>query len=339
MITTTTQRGKRLRTRVALTTAVFATVAVALTGCGLKPATSFVPAAGPGSIQEIPDAVGQPITVIGKNYTEALVLEKIAVLAMQAAGFDVTDLANVPGSQPVRNLMLSGEADIAWDYTGTAWLVYMAQEEGLDDPQEQWQAVHDADLANGVTWLPQAEMNNTYAMAVRTEALPDLQNISTLSELADLASEDLTFCVEPEFNSRQDGLDGMLTTYGIERGAADGVADNNIGIYDTGAVYAATDRGECNFGEVFATDGRIEALDLTVLEDDKNYFPSYSASVNVRTEIIEQYPEIADVFAPITAAISNDVMRRLNGLVDVDGEQPADVAFDWMVEEGFITRP
>ncbi|MBH0130799.1 glycine betaine ABC transporter substrate-binding protein [Salinibacterium sp. NK8237] len=339
MISTTQRRGQRRRTRLAVTAALFATVAVALTGCGLKPATAFVPAAGPGSIQEIPDAVGQPITVIGKNYTEALVLEKIAVLAMQAAGFDVTDLANVPGSQPVRNLMLSGEADLSWDYTGTAWLVYMAQEESLDDPQEQWQAVYDADLANGITWLQRAEMNNTYAIAVRSEAVPELENISTLSELANLDADDRTFCVEPEFNSRQDGLDGMLSAYGVERGAADGVADDNIGIYDTGAVYAATDRGACNFGEVFATDGRIEALDLTVLEDDKNYFPSYSAAVNVRTEIVEQYPEIADVFAPITAAISDDVMRRLNGLVDVDGEQPADVAFEWMVEEGFISRP
>ena len=312
---------------------------VLLSGCGLAPATSFVPAAGPGSIQEVPSAKGQSITVIGKNYTEALILEKVAVLTMQAAGFDVTDLANVPGSQPVRNLMLSGQADISWDYTGTAWLVYMGNESPVPDPQEQWQVVHDADLENGITWLPPSEENNTYAMAVRADAVSELGNISTLSELADLPVADRTFCIESEFNSRQDGMDGMLEAYGVPRGDPEGVPDSNIGIFDTGAVYSATANGDCNFGEVFTTDGRIEALNLTVLEDDKNFFPSYNASVLVNTATLKKYPGIEEAFTPVVESITNDLMRKLNGKVDVDGENPAEVAFNWMVEEGFITRP
>lgn len=332
-------RPPRRRARRALATVVLAASALALTGCGLQPATAFVPAAGPGSIKQIPGAQGQPITVIGKNYTEALVLEKIAVLAMGAAGFDVTDLANVPGSQPVRKLMTSGQADITWDYTGTAWLVYMGEKKGIPDQYEQWQAVHDADLTNGITWLPPAEMNDTYAMAVRTEALPDLGNITSLSDLASLPAADRTFCIESEFNSRADGMNGMLKAYGIPRGSADGVASKNIGIYDTGAVYSATDGGACNFGEVFTTDGRIAALDLTVLKDDKNYFPAYNAAINANTKTLKKFPQIADVFAPITAALNNDVLRDLNGQVDVGGREPADVAFDWMVEQGFISRP
>lgn len=338
MTTTGTTRARKTARRL-LATAVLAASAVGLTGCGLQPATAFVPAAGPGSIKEIPGAEGQPITVVGKNFTEALVLEKVAVLAMQAAGFDVTDLANVPGSQPVRKLMTSGQADVSWEYTGTGWLVYLGKKHGIADEQEQWQAVHDADLENGITWLPPAEMNNTYAMAVRSEAVPELGGISALSGIADLPVDERTFCIEAEFNSRPDGMNGMLEAYGLERGSADGVPSSNIGIYDTGAVYAATNRGACNFGEVFTTDGRIEALDLTVLEDDKDYFPAYNAAVNVNTETLEKFPEIADVFAPITDAITNDVMRELNGQVDVEGREPADVAFDWMVEEGFISRP
>lgn len=330
---------RRYARRVLRSAAILAASAVLLSGCGLQPATAFVPAAGPGSIAEIPGANGQPITVIGKNYTEALILEKVAVLAMQAAGFDVTDLANVPGSQPVRNLMLSGQADISWDYTGTAWLVYMGNEKPVPDPQKQWQVVHDADLANGITWLPPSEVNNTYAMAVRSEAVSKLGDISTLSELADLPVDERTFCIEAEFNSRQDGMDGMLKAYGIPRGAADGVPDGNIGIFDTGAVYSATAAGDCNFGEVFTTDGRIEALNLKVLEDDKNFFPSYNASILVNSETLKKYPGIADAFAPIIGSITNDLMQTLNGKVDVDGEQPADVAFDWMVEKGFISRP
>jgi osmoprotectant transport system substrate-binding protein len=335
----TRHRRWRLGVRVTLSATILAASALVLSGCGLEPGTAFVPAAAPGSIKAIPAAKGQPITVIGKNYTEALVLEKIAVLALKAGGFAVTDLANVPGSQPVRNLMLSGQADVAWDYTGTAWLVYMRQEKHLTNPQEQWQAVHDADLKNGITWLPPAQMNDTYAMAVRSEAVPKLQNISTMSDLAKLPVKDRTFCVEAEFNSRSDGMNGMLKAYGIPRGTPNGVPTKNIGTYDTGAVYSATAKGDCNFGEVFTTDGRIEALGLKVLKDDKDYFPAYNAAVNVGTSTLEKYPGIAKVFAPITDALNNSVLRELNGKVDVDGMDPADVAFDWMVKQGFISRP
>lgn len=330
---------KILRTPQVLATSALVVAALALSGCGLQPATAFVPAAGPGSIEPIPGADEKAVTVIGKNYTEALILEKVAVLTMQAAGFEVTDLANVPGSQPVRNLMTTGDADVAWDYTGTAWLVYMGHEKAVSDPDELFEDVYDADLKNGITWLPRSEANNTYAMAVRSEALPELGDISTLSELADLPVEDRTFCIESEFNSRQDGMNGMLEAYGIPRGDSDGVPDDNIGLFDTGAVYSATARGACNFGEVFTTDGRIESLDLTVLEDDKNYFPSYNAAINIRTETLDEFPGVADAFAPVTAALSNDLMQTLNARVDVDGEQPADVAFDWMVSEGFISEP
>lgn len=339
MIKVTPQRHARRAGRLLAAAGALAASAVLLSGCGLQPATSFVPAAGPGSITAIPGAEGQTVTVTGKNYTEALILEKIASLTMRAAGFDVIDLANVPGSQPVRDLMLSGEADISWDYTGTAWLVYMGNESPVADPQEQWQVVYDADLENGITWLPPSTENNTYAMAVRSDAVSQLGGISKLSEIQNLPVEDRTFCIEAEFNSRQDGMDGMLKAYGIPRGAADGVPDDNVGIYDTGSVYTATANGACNFGEVFTTDGRIEALDLAVLEDDKNFFPSYNSTILVNSERLKEFPGIADAFAPVIAAISNEVMRNLNGKVDVDGEEPAIVAFDWMVEQGFISRP
>ncbi|MBG6183921.1 osmoprotectant transport system substrate-binding protein [Arthrobacter sp. CAN_A214] len=329
---------RQKRTRSAAATGLMAGLAVILCGCGLQPATSFVPAAGPGSIEAIPGAEEETITVTSKNFTEQLILGKITVLAMQAAGFDVTDLTNVPGSQPVRDLMLSGEGDITIEYTGTAWLTYLGNTEGIPDQQEQWEAVREADIENNLTWLPPAPLNNTYAMAVRSEAVDSLGKISSLSGLTELPVEERTFCVESEFNSRSDGLNPMLEHYGLERGSPEGVPDENIGIYDTGAVYSATDNGACNFGEVFTTDGRIDALDLTVLEDDQNFFPAYNAAPVVRTELVEDFPQVAGVFAEVMPKLTSDVIRELNGQVDVEGGEPAEIAFDWMVREGFISE-
>ncbi|MGO1284934.1 glycine betaine ABC transporter substrate-binding protein [Brachybacterium alimentarium] len=311
-----------------------------LAGCGLRPATAYVPEVAPGSITPIDGLpAGASITVTGKNFTEQLILGKIGVIAATAAGFDVVDLTNVPGSVPARELMTSGEADMSWEYTGTAWLTYMGQTEGIPDQTEQWEAVRDMDEPAGLTWLEPAPLNNTYALAVRSDAVDELGGISTLSELADLPIEERTLCVEAEFNSRADGLIPLLETYGIPRDDPDGVPEDNISIYDTGAVYTATARGSCNFGEVFTTDGRIESLDLTVLEDDLGYFPAYNVAAILNTSTLETYPELADVYDQVTPVLTDDALRTLNLRVDENGELPADVAFEFMVEQGFVTKP
>ena len=312
-------------------------VGLMLTGCGLQPASSYVPAVGPGTIQQIPGLQDASITVTSKNFTEQIILGKISVLAAQAAGFNVTDLTNVPGSQPVRELLLAGQADITWDYTGTAWLIYLGEATGIPDQDAQWEAVYEADLKNGLTWGEPAALNNTYGMGVRSEAVAELGGIGAISGIATLPVEERTFCVEAEFNSRSDGLNPMLAHYGLQRGAADGVPDDNIGIYDTGAIYSATDQGECNFGEVFTTDGRIDALDLTVLDDDLTFFPAYNAAPVFFTETLAKYPQLEDIFAQISPALTDEALRKLNLKVDVVGEEPADVAFEWMKEQGFIT--
>lgn len=321
-------------------TALAAAAGVLLTGCGLSSAASYVPPAGPGSISPLPGLPENPtMTVTSKSFTEQLLLGKIAVLAGQAAGFKVNDLTNVPGSQPARELLESGQASMMWEYTGTAWMTYLGHEQGIPDKAKQWQSVHDQDLGNGIEWGDPAPLNNTYAMAVRTEAVEDLGGISKLSQLKELEPEDLTFCVEAEFNSRSDGMNPMLELYGLTRGDAASVPDSNIGIYDTGAIYSATDKGDCNFGEVFTTDGRIKALDLTVLQDDLGYFPAYNAAPVFFADFAKKYPGIEEVFAKISPKLTDDAMQDMNLEVDVKGREPADVAFEWMVNEGFITAP
>jgi osmoprotectant transport system substrate-binding protein len=313
--------------------------ALVLTGCGLQPATSFVPAANPGSIKKISGLPSDAhLTVTSKNFTEQLILGKIAVLAAKAAGFQVTDETNVPGSVAVRQLMTSHDADMTWEYTGTAWLTYMGATKGIPNKQKQWQAVYDKDLKNGLTWLKPAPENNTYALAVRSEAVKKLGNISSLSQIAKLPVSERTFCVEPEFNSRSDGFKPMLKKYGLTLGSATGVPTKNVSILDTGTVYTATDRGKCNFGEVYTTDGRIKSLGLTVLKDDKGFFPAYNVAPMFATSVIKQYPQLRGVFDQISPKLTDATMQELNKQVDVEGREPADVAADWMVKEGFITR-
>jgi osmoprotectant transport system substrate-binding protein len=312
--------------------------AVLVAGCGLQAATQYTPAAVPRGIEAMDDVDGTEIVVGSKNFTEQLILGKIAVIGLQVAGFDVVDRTNIPGSVPARQGQVNGEIDVQWEYTGTAWLSYFGEDQPIPDPQEQYEAVRDEDAGNGLTWLPPAPMNNTYAFAVRSEAVADLGDISTLSDLATLPPEERTFCVESEFASRNDGLVPMLETYGLTLGDAQGVPRDNIRVLDTGAVYEATNDGACNFGEVFTTDGRIPALDLTVLDDDRAFFPNYNVAPVLLDRTLREHPELADLFAQITPLLTDDVMQQLNARVDVGGEEPGDVALDWMVSEGLVGR-
>jgi osmoprotectant transport system substrate-binding protein len=316
---------------------VLPVVAALLAGCGLQSASTFTPQAAPGAIQPIAGVDGAQVTVGSKNFTEQLILGKIAVIALQVAGFSVADRTNIPGAAPSRAGQVSGEIDMQWEYTGTGWLNYLAMPEGIPDQQEQYEAVRDADAANGISWLPPAEANNTYAFAVRSQARADLGNVTSLSDVAALPVEERTFCVESEFATRSDGFEPMLEAYGIPLGSPQGVPRENVRVLDTGAVYTATDGGDCNFGEVFTTDGRIESLDLTVLEDDRGYFPAYNIAPVVRTDTLDEHPEIADVFARITPLLTDEVMIGLNGRVDVQGEEPADVAYAWMKSVGLVS--
>jgi osmoprotectant transport system substrate-binding protein len=325
-----------MRHRIRRTAVVVAALAL-LAGCGLKGASQFTPAAEPGAIRPLDGVDGAEVTVGSKNFTEQLILGKMAVIALQVAGFDVTDRTNIPGSVAAREGMLNGEIDMEWEYTGTAWISYMGNPEGIPDREEQWRAVKEADAENGLTWLPPAPMNNTYAFAVRSEAVPELGGVASLSDIAKLPVEQRTFCVESEFASRNDGFQPMLKAYGIPLGDPNGVPRDNVRLLDTGAIYTATDNGACNFGEIFTTDGRIKALGLTVLEDDKHFFPAYNVAPVVQTELLEQYPEVKDVLSQITPKLTDEVLIELNRRVDVEGEDPGDVAHDWMVSEGLVS--
>jgi osmoprotectant transport system substrate-binding protein len=106
---------------------------------------------------------------------------------------------------------------------------------------------------------------------------------------------------------------------------------------DTGAIYAATAQGECNFGEIFTTDGRIQALNLKVLTDDHHFFPNYSVCPVLRKPVYAAYPQLRRLFETVAAKLDNPTLRRLNADVDVHGEKPATVAMNFLRHQGFVT--
>lgn len=286
----------------------------------------------PGTVGRGEPLKGAHLTVTSKEFTEQLILGAMMGIAFEAAGADVLDRTGIQGSIGAREAVKSGDADGMYEYTGTAWITYLGNSKPITDPLKQWQAVRDADLKNGITWLPPSALNNTYALAMN-QANFKKYGTKTLSEVAALAKKNpgaVTLCVESEFANRADGLPGMEKAYGMNLPA------KNITQMDTGIIYTQVKKGSCTYGEVFTTDGRIKSMNLAVMADNKKFFPNYNAAPEINTKALKKWPAIAKVLDPVTKKLNNTVARTLNAKVDVDGEDPHQVALDWMKAEGLV---
>ncbi|MET9564514.1 glycine betaine ABC transporter substrate-binding protein [Streptomyces tauricus] len=306
--------------------------AVSVSGCGLTSGSPMVDDVKPGSVGKGRPLKGADLTVTSKEFTEQLVLGAIMGIAFQAAGADVLDRTGIQGSIGAREAVKSGDADAMYEYTGTAWITYQGNSDPIPDPDRQWEAVREADLKNGLTWLAPSKLNNTYALAMNQANFKEY-GTKTLSDVAALSKKDpkaVTVCVESEFANRADGMPGMEKAYGMK------LPSGNITQMDTGIIYTQVKKGSCTYGEVFTTDGRIRSMNLAVMADDKKFFPNYNVAPSVNSKALKKYPAIADVLAPITKRLDNDVAQELNAKVDVDGEDPHAVALDWMKAEGFV---
>jgi osmoprotectant transport system substrate-binding protein len=285
-------------------------------------------------------AAPKEITVSSKNFTEQYLLGWMTVLALQDAGFTVNNQVDLGGTVVNREALEAGEVDLYWEYTGTAWMVHLGHEEALTDPQECYGEVKAEDAANDLVWLEMAPFNNTYTLMMTQEA-GDQYGVHKLSEVPAYLEQnpDAILCSDEEWTVRPDGYPALQEKYGFA------FKEENVLAMEIGVTYKALRDGECDLAMGFATDGRIAAWGLFNLEDDKFFFPVYNPAPVVRKEVLDKYPELADVLAPIAKALDTDTMTYLNSVVDVgedqeldtgDEQDPKDVACNFLLENDLI---
>jgi osmoprotectant transport system substrate-binding protein len=310
---------------------VLALVLAVAGGCSLG--SSKTSARG-GSLAKGNSLKGVTITVGSKEFTEQQVLCQITSLALASAGATVHQQCGLSGSDTVRSALTSGRIDLYWEYTGTAWISLLHHTTPITNPAGQYRAVAEEDRTkNGIVWLSPAPANDTYALAAKTAVARRL-NVASLSDYAKLAARnasDASLCVASEFVARDDGLPGLEKAYGFS------ISGSHLATLAEGAIYSSIGKSDpCNFGEVFTTDGRIKALGLTVLDDDKHFFPVYNPAATIRKSVLAAHPAIARVLNPVAAALDTATLQQLNTDVDVTGLEPADVAKRWLQHKGFI---
>jgi osmoprotectant transport system substrate-binding protein len=267
------------------------------------------------------------VTVGGKEFTEQdIMVHLVSELIEAKTELTVNRKPFLGGTNIVFTALKSGDLDISVDYTGTG-LVSILGEKVVNDADEAYRIVKEKyNEKYNITWLEPLGFNNTYAIVMKEEVANEL-GIEKISDLKEYAS-DFSFAATQEFMEREDGYSGMKEVYGFEFKDAKGM--------DPGLLYTAIDEGQVDVSVAFATDGRIPAFNLKILEDDKNYFPPYDAAILIRNDTLEKYPELEDVLNSLAGLLTDEEMAKLNAQVDIEGKDSKQVAKDWLKEKGLI---
>ena len=224
------------------------------------------------------------------------------------------------GTTNIQPAMLSGDLDIYVEYTGTAWLNVLSKDLP-DNNQINFEELNEIYQKQfNLKWLGLLGFNNTYGLAISNENAQK-KNITNYFQLA-LQSENFTFGAEFDFFERSDAFPGLKKVYPF--------SFKKLEEMDINLRYQAFEQGKINAVDVFTTDAQIKKLDLKVLQDDKNYFPSYEAGIVIRQEILEKYPELEPLLNQLQQKISTEKMQQLNYEVEIEKKSPAEVAKNFL---------
>lgn len=278
-------------------------------------------------------AQDKTITVGGKNFTEQYILAEMAKLLLEKEGFTV-DMRTGVGTAIARQSLETGQIDIYFEYTGSAYTVfYKGEDDGImTDPQKVYEWVKSKDAEKGLVWLKPVTFNNTYTIMMRSEDSKKLgvKSISDFGRYANKNPQDIIFALEAEFWERPDGLKALMKVYDFK------LPVQAIKRMDMGLTYLALRNGQVTAAMGFATDGRIPAFDLVNLEDDKNFFPVYNPAPVVRQEILDKYKEIPNIFEPLAEKLNTEAIQQLNAEVDVEHKDVGIVAEEWLKKSGLL---
>lgn len=260
---------------------------------------------------------GRDRVVIGsKNFTESYILSEILAQMLTAEGIAVERRFGLGGTLICFDALRAGAIDAYVEYTGT---VSQAILRGSDHASIE--ELNEALRSRGARLLAPLGFNNTYALALRRDRAAEL-GLRTISDL--VARSDLRVVVSHEFLERDDGWPGLMTSYGF------GWVPTGI---EHGLAYQALAEGSIDVTDVYSTDGELVRYGLTVLEDDRSFFPGYLAAPLVRLDL--SAPAVAALDG-LAGSIDDRTMQRLNAAVVFEGKSFSEVAREFLAERGIV---
>ena len=315
-------------------------LAVAITACGSDDESTSGGSTSAGTtdtgstdsnlIEENPDNKGVKLTIGSKNFTEQFILGEVYSQALEAAGYDVSTDLNLGSEQVALKALQNGSISGYPEYTSTALTSFFKTapedvpgdaQEAVDQAQSQF---NDLGL-EAFTPTPFADAN---AVGLLQSTADDL-GVSTISDLEG-QSEDLTLAGSPECRQRIDCLAGLEQLYGLKFGKFTPI--------DIGLRYEVLDKGDADLSVLFTSDAQlfVDSDKYTTLEDDKGVLPAGNVIFISDQKVAESAgPDYQATIEKVQEGLTLEVMQELNARVDVDKEDPADAASEYLQESGY----
>lgn len=294
----------------------FALMGTLLVGCGTTTATKPTTTEKPGKV------------VIGsKQFSEQYVLGYIMAEILKAKTKLEVDDSKV-GMGPTELLtpaMEKGQIDMYPEYTGTGLTVVLKQPVEYDKQKVYDKVKAGYEATYKMTWLTPFGFEDTFAIGVREATAKEL-NLVTLSDLA--KHPELIFLGDETTWTREDQYPGLQKVYGF--------TNKNKKTMDINLKWAALEKKEVDIIPAFSTEGSLKKYNVTVMKDDKSFFPPYDCAIVIRQETLAKYPEINDALKPLFGAINEKDMIDMNYQVDVEHKDAKEVAKAFLKGKGLI---
>lgn len=268
------------------------------------------------------------VKIATKPMTEQYILsEMIGALIEKNTDLKVEITKGIGGGTAnIHPALVKGDFDLYPEYTGTAWN-YVLKKDTIPDEETLYTQLTQAYADDyQLEWVGLYGFNNTFGLAVRKD-IADQYNLKTYSDLTPVTGE-LTFGAEYDFFEREDGYDGLNAAYNYH-------FKDQVDL-DIGLKYPAINNKEIDAMNIFTTDGQLSVSDITVLKDDKNFYPTYYCGTVVRQETLEKYPELRDVLMKMDQIITEDEMAKLNYDVEANMKDDKEVALDFLKSKDLI---
>jgi osmoprotectant transport system substrate-binding protein len=316
---TYTAKSSRSRTRHTGAAAVALTAAVALlAGCSSSDDTSDNPLAGE-------KAKAGTVVVGSNNFAESTLLADIYGEALKAKGLKVTYKHNIGSRETTYGLMKNGSVTVLPEYNGSllAYLDSKAEQKSADAVN----AAVKAKLDKSLTLLESSPAEDKDSVSVNAETA-EKYGLTAESTLADLkeAAPELTIGGSPEFQTRQQGLKGLESVYGLKF--------KSFKALDAGGplTQSALAKNTVQAADVFTTDPTIVKEKFVVLKDPQNLFGFANVTPLVNKEGLS--PEGVAALNAVSAKLDTKTLLDLDAQVQLDKKDPLDVAKEWLKSAG-----
>lgn len=268
------------------------------------------------------------IHIATKPMSEQFILgEMLALLIEENSDLHVKITKGVGGgTSNIHPAMVKGDFDLYPEYTGTGWLVILKKDSLLPPDQLFSELQKEYSREYGLKWVAPYGFNNAYSLAVSNE-MAKKYNLKTFSDLA-LYPDLFTFGAEYDFYEINDGYADLCAYYNLK-------FKKNLDM-DIGLKYEAMKSGKIDVINIFTTDGQLSHTNLTVLKDDKHFFPSYYCATIVREETLKEHPELERILEKMNGILTDQEMADMNYKVDVEHRTEREVAVEFLKKKGLL---